>query len=250
MSGKKTIAQQYFDKLVLISNSVPKSGSTYLHALQTRFLSELTGATADYDSVAQRGVKSLGSFIYKPQEQEFIDFITDPDITGGPYIFKIHAIFNDKLAEAITSHQNIFASLAIRDPLEIFFSARDNFKKTGEFSEFETTEKAVNTINGYFTKIAASAFRLGQKKQIPVVRYEQLMTDPISALQSSLATEIQTCAMRLMMEKFTDFERASNDAVGRRNRAVIDRTSSEDQQEVNFLVTAIEESRRAFGYIK
>ena len=240
----------FFDRLVLISNSVPKSGSTFLFTMQQSFLLSLAGKkAADFTAFAAAGVPVDHGYLAKPHAREFLDLIADKTLTGGPYVIKTHTLLNAELREVIVGSDNVFASTAIRDPLEIYFSARDNFRKTGEFPEFSTVERGCDTVSGYFAKIFQAAVNTSYAKTVPIVRYGQIMADPVGALLASLHGTIKDHALRKVAGDYLDLGKAAAGASNRLNLGTADRRSHDgNDADFDAVFRALAGARQAFGY--
>ena len=250
MTASPTGMSGFFDRLVLISNSVPKSGSTLLFSMQQGFLLSLCGkASADYSAFSRAGVPIDHGYLAKPHAREFLDLIADPSLTGGPYVIKTHTLLNADLRAALVAADNVFASTAIRDPLEIYFSARDNFRKTGEFPEFATVERGCDTVKTYFAKIHRASVNTSYVKAVPLVRYDQILSDPVGALMASLHATIRDQVLRKIAGDHLDMGRATAGARSRLNLGVADRRTR-DAQEGDFekVLHALASTRAAFGY--
>lgn len=250
MTTSSDISTKFFDRLVLISNSVPKSGSTMLYSMQRTFLHAISGRTAaDYSAFTNAGVPVDGGYVGKPHSREFLDVITSPSLTGGPYVLKTHTLLNADLREAFVKSPNIYCSMSIRDPLEVFFSARDNFFKSGEFPEFSETQSGCDTVVNYFAKIHDSAVTTSRQKIVPLVRYEQIVTDPIGAVVASLHPSIREQVMRRIAEGYLNLATAAEGATKRLNvgglgRLARDRAHPDFEQ----IASALAATRQAFGY--
>lgn len=241
----------FFDSLVLISNSIPKSGSTLLFSMQQNFLNAVCGKTiAQHQDLIDAGILAEGGFVRKPHSPEFLNMISNKNLTGGPYVFKTHTMVNGDLRNTIITSDNVFASLAIRDPLDVFFSARDNFMKTGEFPEFASVERGCETINGYFARIYEASNKTSNKKTVPVVRYDQIVSDPIGAVIQSLHSTIKDNVMRNIAKGYLNMQTAQSGAQKRLNLGTLDRRSIDAQNPAfNEVSDALSATRRALGFI-
>lgn len=250
MTADQDASFRFFDQLVLISNSVPKSGSTLLYALQQNFLLSLCGRKApDFSVFVRAGVQVDGGYIGKPHSREFLSAITSGTLTGGPYVVKTHTLLNAELRDAILRSPNVFASLAIRDPLEVFFSARDNFRKSGEFPEFSDVGRGCETVSTYFNKIYESSLNTSRQKTVPLVRYEQIVSDPVGAMVGSLHPVLRDQVIRRIALGYLNLDAAVAGATKRLNVGGLDRLSR-DRAHPEFaqVETALAATRRAFGY--
>lgn len=216
------------NKLVFISNSVPKSGSTYLYSLQKNFLESVRGKSdARYAPFTKNDLVNSG-YVSKPHSEEFLEIISSGGLKDGPYIFKTHTLINGALREAFLNKNHIFISTATRDPVDIYFSARDNYKKTGEFPEFRDLETGTATINEYFAKILQSSINSGYKKTLPIVKYEDIVTRPLEAMISSFSEKVLLSISLEIARKRTDINESSDMAKNRMNKGVLKRYNPEN----------------------
>lgn len=242
-------ARAALDRTVFLSNAVPKSGSTLLFCLQESFLCGLVGRKGQsLDHFAAAGVTKDG-YVQRPQDPAFLAAIAAPDLTGGPYVFKTHALFNGALRAAFLAQNNLHASMAIRDPAEVFFSARDNFRKTGEFPEFAQPEAGIGMIAGHFARMLDTVEETGRIKPIPVVRYETLVADPFEALMHSLPPALMRLILRDLAEARVDLARAQMRSAHRRNLGLARRPEARDGlDEFAAIAWRLAATRARFGY--
>jgi hypothetical protein len=240
----------FLDRAVLISNSVPKSGSTFLHALQENFLLAVQGRpAARFDIFKDAGVKMSQAFVHRPHDPEFLDLIASPDLTGGPYVLKTHTPIKGRLREIFWDCDHVFVSMVVRDPVEVFLSARDNFRKTGEFPEFHSIDSGCALVSTYFADLFRSALASAAKKNLPIVRYEDVVSKPVETMLSSLHPRLQLAAMEAVARRFTNVTTASDRSSVRRNRAVLDRAGQHEvPAEIDELNRLLQDTRREFGY--
>lgn len=242
--------RNFFDSLVLISNSVPKSGSTLLFSMQASFLCAISGKNAiDYSIAENAGVENIKGYVQCPHDERFLSFISQSGLTGGPYVFKTHCLLNARLRDCIFDSSNVYASLAIRNPVDVFFSARDNFLKTGEFEEFSDEKKGLATIGEYFSKILISSLNTSRTKTVPIVRYERIIKSPLDALRDSFHKDIQENVLRQVFEEKTNINESNQAASGRRNIAGLRRPESESNpDQYQRVQKLLFETTKLFGY--
>lgn len=87
------------------------------------------------------------------------------------------------LRQAFLTSNSVFASLSIRDALDIFFSARDNFKKSDEFPKFAHIMRGCETANSHFARIYKAAAKTSTKNTSPscclrAILYRRALADP------------------------------------------------------------------------
>jgi hypothetical protein len=237
--------------IVLISNSMPKSASTYLYNMQRSFLSTVSGCplTDGTDPKNAPPIAMEQGYVKDPQGDEFIDFITQKDHVSGPLVFKTHTTITGRLRNAFLNNANIFISTAVRDPVEIFLSARDNFKNTGEFPEFEELNSGCEVINSYFKDIAISSLQANETKVLPIIRYEQIVSNPIGALIESFAPQIRIKTLCMIAEQKLDLEWATHKSSNRAGKMLVKRFDpTKPSLEEAHLVEKLSELRTLLGY--
>jgi len=245
-----TDVDKFFDNLVLISNSVPKSGSTFLFSMQRDFLLSVAGRPAsDHALFTDNGVQLSNGFVVKPLAGPFLDVLEKTEICGGPHVLKTHMPVTPRLREILHKKPNLFMSLAIRDPVEIFLSARDNLEKTGEFPEFADVETGCALVQGHFTNILRSSREAGHHKILPVVRYEEIVGDPLRALVSSLHPEVIRNIIMKVVRQYTNMDKSRSFAANRLNIGKISRLDSESDTVLLAILTQhLAAARAEFGY--
>ena len=197
--------------IVLISNSMPKSGSTFLCSLQRELFRAVIGRDLDYSDLTKRGIAEGQGFVSAKNMPRFIEYL-ESGVQAGPWVIKTHALMTGKFANHYLNCDTTFVSLAIRDPIEIFASARRNFLKTGEFKQFENLESGVNTINNFFSQIYETTCVVSSKKKVPIVHYELLKQDPLGALQQSLHPNLCSILLGSLVKQRVSLDEASNKA--------------------------------------
>ncbi|MBI1172402.1 hypothetical protein GC209_13455 [bacterium] len=242
-------ALEQLDSLVFISNAVPKSGSTILYNIQSSFLRTVAGkGPQNLDDFALAGVTPEG-FVRNPHNENFIEKICSKEIYGGPYIFKTHTMINGALRDAFVNSGNVFASMTVRDPAEIFFSAGDNFRKTGEFPEFSDEDSGIEMIQNFFAKMLRSVEATSKLKTIPVVRYEMVTDSLFDALISSFSPDLSRLVLKAVAESNSDLKTALFRSEHRRNLAGNRRPEAEALTEAWVRIAEkLQDVRTMFGY--
>lgn len=245
-----SVASDFLDKLVFISNSIPKSGSTLLFSLQQEFLLRLAGKSEqDFSVLANLGVNVDAGFVSKPFLGPLMDVLESGELCGGPFILKIHFPLNERVSRLLLESKDLHMSLAIRDPVQVFMSARDNFKKTGEFPEFADTDAGCELISNFFGKIYKSVARLPSSACVPIVRYETIVSDPLEALLSSFGPALLRRIFLKIAEDYTDLQRANILSSNRLNIGIVNRLENfQDEDLLDKLTVLLAATREEFGY--
>ena len=238
-------------KTIFISNSMPKSGSTYLFSLQEELLKKAFGINLIHQRkiFASRSIKYTANYIHHPNQSEFIELLNDTRLDEGPYLFKTHCVVDGALRDAYINSKHVFFSCCVRDPVETFLSAHDNFIQTGEFSEFKTFDSGCEIINNYFSKIVCSCKDMPQSKAIPIIRYEDIVENPVSTLVDSLGPILQKPVLLKLVSNSISLEGASSSAKDRMNKGILNRAKThKDQHLIDKLESALDQARRLVGY--
>jgi len=242
----------HLDNMIFLSNSVPKSASTFLFYMQQLFLRQASGNTSDYlGELAENSLELTGAYVLNHRSPDFLRFLENPDRKNGPYVLKVHCLMNSDLREIFLAHPHIQASLSIRDPMDIFFSAYDNYRRTGEFGHFATTDGGIEIIDNYFSQILHSVEATSRSKRIPIIRYEDILADSYKALVASLVPEIQAALLERIATGLLDLEKAAAHAVIRLNIGSPKRDLSRyDPGLVRDVEEGLREARTRFGYVR
>lgn len=239
--------------LIFISNSIPKSGSTLLFNLQRDFFKLLFKPNAAESTEAELDrlqIDHAKSYIIQPHSHSFIDALMDGKFLNGPHVLKVHTPFNGSLRDAFLANENVYASLIIRDPVDVFLSAQDNFQKTGEFSEFKDFDSGVRVINNYFEQIYRSIINTGYRKPIPIVRYEDLLNNPIEVISSSFSPELWNRLHPEVIANNIILHRAEHQSIHRKALTQEERIESRAKHpQFNELISSLYDVRAKFGYV-
>lgn len=245
----RTEGQPSLDRVVLISNSVPKSGSSLLFNLQRELVKGISGRPIDYSPLEKAGIKVQGGYIDADQMSRLAKFLREDGTRTGPLVLKMHMVLSDALLEVFSTRDDVFVSTIIRDPVDVFLSARRNFHRTGEFRQFAEVESGINVVNGYFRKIYEASVKAGQTKELPIVRYEDLMKDRFGTVIQSLPQALKAIIWRAVFQKFLDEAKAEKTAEHRRSGAQdTPGASNEDKALQARIEPDLAEMRERLGY--
>lgn len=172
--------------------------------MQRSFIEGVFGEKIDYSRLRDFGVDVNGGYIPVNQEGAFVDFIQSNPKLETHLVVKMHTSFSERLEAEFLRNDNIFISLSVRDPVEIFESARRNFRRTGEFSEFSNIDSGLLVLNVWYKQILENTIRISFRKTIPIVSYENIMQDPAGAALKSLSS-VFGCSSELDPDKYINF---------------------------------------------
>ena len=210
------------ENLIFISNSLPKSGSSFLFNLQRQLLLKISGRTeCDYGVLKKAGIPIQGGYIQTPHLPKAITHLANSDTETGPIVLKAHAPISPAIRELFVQHDNVFMSLIVRDPIDILMSAMENHKRTGEFESFSSVESGCQTIMNHFKSIYESCTELG--KEVPIVHYRDLLLDPASTVADSFGTKLNAEIARQYIQKNLDVEFAKKRASHRLQKGSLKR---------------------------
>lgn len=235
---------------VLLSNAIPKSGSSLLFGLQQEFLYGVSGKKdRSYDVFKAAGIQMSGSWVSDASIPELATYLRNTPIVDGPYVLKLHCEVSGDLLESYIDCPNIFLSLIVRDPVEILVSARDNFLRSGEFQDFENLDQGIEVINTWYRRIYDSSVAAGERKKVPIVRYEDLVRDNIGTMLASLHPTLQMAALKQVAEAHTHLESAYKTASIRLNKGGERRIEDDlDARDLASALSALTEFRALLKY--
>lgn len=244
----ETSCQEDLSSLVILSNSIPKSASTLMCSLQTQLLQVISKDHRQLkDRLPSEQFEMVGRFVVDPHSEPFLEWLSQKH-TQGPYIFKVHALMSERLLEIIETSHQVFTSLCIRDPIETFFSARDNFRKTGEFAEFENKSSGIRKILTHYRAI----WELHKKieKSSPIIDYRDIVESPLDALRRALPESVKQSTEFAAACEGLDIEKVNQSASHRFNYGHVSRGFDEaDSNDFNFVAKELETLRKDMGYL-
>lgn len=243
---------------VLLSNSIPKSGSTLLYESQRVLAEKCYGGTISLREASESSSvfhhDRDDNFFIPLHDPDFIEFLSNYSIGELPLIIKTHDVLNPQILELILKRDDFFMSFAVRDPADIFFSARDNFSKSGEFEEFQHVERGLNVLNGFFREIYDSVDkpltqRSEAKGKLSFVRYEQIVTDVIGATIDSLPPQLREAFFQTFFRKMLSVDELNDNASYRLNIGSTKPRGAEKSPELrSYIEYTLSDFRRDLGY--
>lgn len=236
------------NNVVMISNSIPKSGSSFLFILQTNFIEALVGKSIDYTPLKDFGIDVIGGFVKAKHDDAIVDFLRSKPELDTPLVLKMHTSYSEKLAKEFVANKMIFISLAVRDPIDIFQSARRNFFRTGEFPMFADVEHGTAILNRGYKLIYERTLKLSQRKAIPIIRYEDIVNQPIAALRRSFDPDLHELIFSDIARKYTDMDRVMSGAAHRRSTKADRHGGKVTAEELEFVRRNTQEFRKRLGY--
>ncbi len=168
--------------LIVLSNSLPKSGSTLLRNF-TNDLVRLRFGPQGVNTLRQLGATGrlplIGGFLPGPSP-EHLDVLACTDV-GAPIVVKVHTALNDDLRRRIGPCCRV--TYIIRDPRDVYLSARDHALRTAKserpmFGQFLAEDSALAALG----PMLDTAVEWLQSGLAHVVRYEELLADPVGTL--------------------------------------------------------------------
>lgn len=243
-------------KLVLISNSVPKSGSSFLYSYQREMFINLLQGPAQADTLFSMGAVHAGGFLGLKKNLHVFEAIADPSFDQGPLIIKMHIPVAGELLTCMNANPNVFMSFIVRDPHEILMSAMDNHKRTGEFGQFDTLERGIAQINGRFREIyeSVTAYNASQEdpgRIIPVQRYSTLLEHPSTSVLDSFPPRLKEFLVSRLLAKVARPKTVEKKSAHRRTGAAKSRDLSAFSEEEQIMIRdGLSETRTLFGYKK
>ena len=239
------------DRLIFLSNSIPKSGSPLLFNLQRDFLLALAGRNScDYSVLEDRGIPLKGGYLATKDIRSFVNALSDGLTPRGPLVLKVHTPVDPYMRAAYEAHDNFFMSLCVRDPLDCLLSGMENHRRTGEFQMFKTLEQGCELVTNFFQSIYDTSVAI-ETKPVPVVRYTDLKADPVGAVLSSLHPDLFDMVARSIVEQHLDVEASSKKAAKRLQRGGLSRDISEVPKDKQaYVLDTLHDFRAKLGYAR
>ncbi len=167
--------------MIVVSNSLPKSGSTllcYLTADLLRAAFPQTGLDALARATAAGRTAGRDIFV-RTLDRTTLELLVEIAEGHGPLVVKVH--------HPLTRHVRRFfnrgrfrATLIHRDPRDVILSARDHCRRPGgdRFSDFHCVRAAIRPMRRYFKNVE----RWLDWPNTLVLRYTELVTDSAATL--------------------------------------------------------------------
>ena len=235
--------------MIFLSNSLPKSGSTLLRNF-TNDLVRLRYGQQGVNALRQLGVTRqlplIGGFLPSPSP-EHLDLLAGACV-AAPIVVKVHKALDDDLRRRIGPHCRV--TYAIRDPRDVYLSARDHALRTARsersiFGEFLDEGQALAALG----PMLDTAIDWLQSRLAHIVRYEELLRDTagtLTRLAAFLDLEVSSEEIKAIIEA----ERRGR-ALGRNNfnTGAVDRyRSAMDVEFRERLESVLADRMRMLGY--
>lgn len=206
--------------VVFLSNSIPKSGSTFLYNLQVETLRAMSGRRPyDFSALDRGGFENRKGFVFDCADPAFLDFLEAGAAGAGPLVVKTHTPVTPALERLLCETDHVFMATLVRDPVQTVLSARDNFHKTGEFDQFADLQTGCDVADTRFREIWESSVRVAGKVDLPILRYEDLIADPVATTVASFPARLSALFLTaLVRAREKNTERARDGAQHRFNR--------------------------------
>ncbi|NJN18265.1 MAG: sulfotransferase domain-containing protein [Oscillochloris sp.] len=167
--------------MIVISSSLPKSGSTLIANYQEDLLQIVEPRNGQQQLRKAFGGRFIGSF-----SAPTIARLLALHARYGSIVIKTHASVNPLIAGLIRARVAV-ATYCYRDPRDVILSSIDHGVRTrrgddpsGAFREFETVENSLPLVQGFVDRWK-SWHRFGQAH---FIRYETLMADKLGHLKA------------------------------------------------------------------
>jgi len=167
--------------MLIISNGVPKSGSSYLFKLQRDLIqSSIESENAVSKAISENKINGSGLFLSNLDDRVFA-LLKQISKDHGPLAVKIHDKNISKI-QKYAEEKNIYSTFTYRDPRCFILSAIDHKERTNNnhqvFSHFENVTAAIPEAKSW-AKVAV----LYRESSIFTLKYEKLVTAPISSTE-------------------------------------------------------------------
>ncbi len=187
--------------MILLSNSLPKTGSTLLASYQEDILQAANVKSGQDVLHARHG----GRFIRRPTNEALLD-LYKIDSQSGSVVVKCHWAPHLKL-KLYCRLPNVRMTMAYRDPRDMILSMIDHGKRTREGLDpsgaFADCSNVIDLVS-YVSKFLNQLDFWMKKNYVHSVRYEDLMADPFRVLKDMnafLGWEVSDACLRNIIEK-------------------------------------------------
>jgi hypothetical protein len=180
--------------LILISNGLPKSGSTLSHFYNIFLLNERFGAYATFareaifEATREKRLKGVWNFVEDIREDE-LKVLSEIAVKEGPVLVKTHCSSNQALTEAIRTGL-VRMTYTIRDPRDVVLSLVDHCHHSRSteaplFQEFTSVmesldNKALESLKSYL-RVSIDWVESGLPH---IIRYADQITDPTGVISN------------------------------------------------------------------
>ncbi len=166
--------------MLILSNGMPKSGSTLLSWFQKDMLMQLVSDNGQKKlelSILSKQISGIGHFVDNIESKNKLSTLIDMSETHGSFLVKCHAAITEDVKDAIRN-KKVVVSFTHRDPRDIVLSAIDHGKrevnKSRFFAQFQSIEQAIPFVIEQ-CKIALEWIDSGL---VEVFRYQDIISNP------------------------------------------------------------------------
>ena len=166
--------------MFILSNSIPKSGSTLFMWLQREVLKESIFRDGQVEltrNINENLIDGIGNFVNNIEDQENLDKLLSLSEIEGPFIVKGHSILTKVLKDYIDTRQ-IIVTFIHRDPRDIILSIIDHGKRENDiggaanlFSQFKTVQETIPFVK----KLCHTALQWINSGCAEIFTYEELL---------------------------------------------------------------------------
>lgn len=175
--------------MIVICNAVPKSASSLLHWYVKELVLQ-SGAANGFEELTSRTasgqIAGADTFVERLDETT-VNQVVDIAREHGIVVVKCHAPLTERLEKLLRS-ENCRAVISIRDPRDVFLSARDHAIRDVANARGSAFAEYLEVVDGLALKgIRTTAYWASEIKPwfqySCVVRYEEITTSPMMVLQ-------------------------------------------------------------------
>ncbi len=168
--------------MLILSNGIPKSGSTLFSWFQKDILMHSipkNGQELFEQSVNEKHIDGIGHFAENIEDKSILEKLISISEENGPFLVKCHTSITDDLKEAVKSGK-IIVTLTHRDPRDILLSVIDHGKRdkitnsSKYFAQFQTIEQTIPFVIAQ-CNIALEWIDSGL---VEIFRYQDLISNP------------------------------------------------------------------------
>ncbi|MCF1190808.1 sulfotransferase domain-containing protein [Mangrovimonas sp. AS39] len=166
--------------MIILSNSIPKTGSTLLANYQEDILNKSSKKSGQHKIISNYG----GRYIEHPTKKDLINFFLI-DLLHGSFVIKCHWNY-DKLMDIYCHLPNVKITMTYRDPRDMILSMIDHGERTRQGKDSSGAFADCYTVNDMIPRTVQFMENLkvwNKKSGVHLIRYEDLVSQPFDVLK-------------------------------------------------------------------
>jgi hypothetical protein len=196
--------------MIVLSNSIPKSGSTLFSWLQKDIITHSVtnnGQLIIEQEISNKQVNGIGHFVNNIEDKNTLQTLISLSDKYGLFLIKGHTELTNELKEAI-KEKRIIVTFIHRDPRDILLSIIDHGRRSKStissrfFAQFQSIEQTIPFVI-HQCKIALEWIEFGNAM---IFRYQDLVSSPHSEILrfcESINLEVSKNTIDKVVETYT-----------------------------------------------